>query len=288
MFDDTFRVCFADTPFGVALHQRIRYQVYRIDKGHTFPGDKGDEGSAFSAERETDAWDERSAHFIVQNKNSGQWVAATRLVLPRREGKLPVDALAAFERDKLENPNLPAGEISRFCIIGNRSMVADAEWRDSHADSLAAWGIGPVGKHQQFAVTLGMMRATGIFALKRGIDHCVLMITDPFARLLRTLGVTLQQVGPPTEYLGMRTTYLVDMREAVSSMAKRSSEVRTLFRRAKHAYVRISSVMAENAVDTVSEYAPDHSLFNETIFRETVLLPADGDSDLQGSGPKAR
>jgi hypothetical protein len=33
-------------------------------------------------------------------------------------------------------------------------------------------------------------------------------------------------------------------------------------------------------VDTVSEFSPDHSLFNETIFRETVLLPAEDDLNL--------
>ena len=71
MFDETFRVCFADTPFGVVLHQRIRYQVFCLDKGFEDP-------EAFSAAQETDAWDDQSAHFIVQNKNTRQWVAATR------------------------------------------------------------------------------------------------------------------------------------------------------------------------------------------------------------------
>ena len=77
MFDDTFRVCFADTPFGVVLHQRIRYQVFCLDKWFEDP-------EAFSAAQETDAWDDQSAHFIVQNKDTRQWVAATRLVLPKR------------------------------------------------------------------------------------------------------------------------------------------------------------------------------------------------------------
>jgi hypothetical protein len=53
-----------------------------------------------------------------------------------------------------------------------------------------------------------------------------------------------------------------------------------MLRRSKHAYVRISSVAGKDLVDTVSEFSPDHSLFNETIFRETVLLPAEDDLDL--------
>jgi N-acyl amino acid synthase of PEP-CTERM/exosortase system len=286
MFDETFRVCFADTQFGVALHQRIRFQVYRLDKEYTFPGKDGDYRGIFSAEKETDAWDHRSAHFIVQNRQTQQWVAATRLVLPGKDNRLPVDAISGLDRSLLPDPEMQLGEISRFCVIGNRSKGVLEPNSLPEEDSLESWGIGPVGKHQQFEVTLGMMRAVGIFALKRNMGNCVLMVTDAFARVLRTLGVTLIQVGPPTEYLGMRTTYLVDMRDAVKSMARKSSQVSAMFKRARHAYVRISRVAAEDMVDTVSEFSPDHSLFNETIFHETILQPADNDSELERSRKK--
>jgi len=274
MFDETFRVCFADTPFGVVLHQRIRYQVFCLDKGFEDP-------DAFSAAQETDAWDDQAAHFIVQNKNTRQWVAATRLVVPKPGRPLPVDSLNAFARDKLDDPETRVGEISRFCIIGNRSRIEPNSQLEPDPNSLEAWGIGAIGKKQQFEVTLGMIRAAGIYALKRDIDYCIMLITDAFARMLRKLGVTLVQAGPVIEHRGMRTAYLVDMRKSVVSMAKKSSGVRDLFRRSKHAYVRISSVALDDTIDCVSEYTPDHSLFNETIFRETVLLPAEKDSDLR-------
>lgn len=275
MFDETFRVCFADTPFGVALHQRIRYQIFCLDKGFEDPG-------AFSTSQETDAWDDRAAHFIVQNKNTRQWVAATRLVLPKRGLALPADALGALDRRLLDAPGTPVGEISRFCVIGNRSRVDVSPGTEPEPNSLAAWGIGAIGRNQQFEVTLGMIRALGIYALKRDIN-CIMLITDAFARMLRTLGVILRQVGPAVEHRGTRTPYFVEMRESVISMGKKSSAARNLFRRSKHAYVRISSVAMDETVDCVSEYAPDHSLFNETIFRDTVLRPAEDDSDLRSN-----
>ena len=130
MFDEDFRVCFADTPFGVALHQRIRYQVFCLDKGFEDP-------SAFSTSRETDAWDDHSAHFIVQNKKSQQWVAATRLVLPKPGSPLPVDTLGAFERDRLEDPGLQVAEISRFCFCCSltQSRIAPAHPSSTMAGS---------------------------------------------------------------------------------------------------------------------------------------------------------
>jgi len=274
MFDENFRVCFADTPFGVALHQRIRYQVFCIDRGFEDP-------NAFSTAQETDAWDDQSAHFIVQNKETQQWVAATRIVLPRPEKPLPVDSLGVFDRGRLDAPHCRIAEISRFCIIRNRAPAQANIGMHPEPNSLEDWGIGPVGKAQQFEVTLGMIRTFIVFLLKRDIVYSVMLVTEAFARLLRKLGFVLTQVGPAIEHRGMRTAYLIDMRETAMSMAKKSSAVRGLFRHSNHAYMRISNVAANNTVDYVSEYAPDHSLFNETVFRETVLLPADKDSDLQ-------
>jgi N-acyl amino acid synthase of PEP-CTERM/exosortase system len=273
MFDETFRVCFADTPFGVALHQRIRYRVFCLDKGFEDP-------CAFSSARETDAWDDQSAHFIVQDKTTRQWVAATRMVLPKGGRPLPVDNLGAFDRDGFGQVDRPVAEISRFCIVRNRPQRSIGTEGLSEANSLQLWGIGAIGKSRQFEITLGMMRAQIIFALKRGIDACVMLITDPFARLLRRLGLRFTQVGPPVQHRGTRTAYLVDMRESALSMSQESSVVRGMLRRSKHAYVRISSVAGKDLVDTVSEFSPDHSLFNETMFRETVLLPAEDDLDL--------
>lgn len=274
MFDENFRVCFADTPFGVALHQRIRYQVFCLEKGFEDPG-------AFSTAQETDAWDDQSAHFIVQNKKTQQWVAATRIVLPKRGRPLPVDSLGAFDRRCLHDPHARVSEISRFCIIRNRGHAEIDVSVPPEPNSLAAWGIGSIGKAQQFEVTIGMIRTLVIFVLKRKLTYCVFLVTDAFARLLRKLGLNLKQVGPATAHRGMRTAYIIDMRETAMLMSKRSSMVRDLYKRSKHAYVRISSVSMDDTIDYVSEFAPDHSLFNESIFRETVLLPAEEDSDLR-------
>ncbi len=280
MFDENFRVCFADTPFGVSLHQRIRYQVFCLDKGFEDPG-------AFSAEQETDAWDDQSAHFIVQNRTTRQWVAATRLVLPRKEKPLPVDTLGiAMDSDKVSRGRW-VGEISRFCIISGRSAVAGEDGTQGVSqmrpapDSLEEWGIGSVRQREQFEVTLGMVRAVVIFALKRNMSHCYVLITDAFARLLRKLGVILEQIGPAIEHRGMRTPYVIELRKSVLSMSSKSTAARQLFKRSRRAYVRISSVADQDGVDTVSEFSPDHSLFNETLFRETVLLPAEEDSALK-------
>lgn len=258
----------------MALHQRIRYQVFCLDRGFEDP-------EAFSTARETDAWDDRSAHFIVQSKKTQQWVAATRLVLPKPGYPLPIDSLGAFDREKLKDPSMPVAEISRFCIIRNRDPATLDTAVQPAPNSLEAWGIGPIGNSQQFEVTIGMIRTMVIFTLKRKLTYCVFLVTDAFARLLRKLGLNLTQVGPPIEHRGSRTAYVIDMRETALAMSQKSSAVRGMYKRSRHAYLRISSIASNDAIDCVSEYAPDHSLFNESVFHETVLVPAEDDSDLR-------
>lgn len=70
------------------------------------------------------------------------------------------------------------------------------------------------------------------------------------------------------------------MRETAMLMAKRSPAVRDMYRRCKHAYVHILSVVVDDAIDSVSEFSPDHSKFDETVFRESVLVPAEENSGL--------
>ncbi|HHI75653.1 MAG TPA: PEP-CTERM/exosortase system-associated acyltransferase [Gammaproteobacteria bacterium] len=265
MFDDKFRVCFADTPHGLELHQRIRYQVFCLEKGFEDP-------AAFSRERETDAWDDQAAHFVVQDKRSGQWVAATRVVLPHPSRKLPVETLQSIEPPIELPPDARVGEISRFCII-NAKEIEVAPVSVAVQDELARWDIGSVASRERFEVILGMLRAVAIFSLKRDIDYCYMLITPPFVRLLRKLGVVLHQAGAPVEYRGKRSPYMADMRESIQNMIGRSREVKKLFARARLSYVRISKVVQDPEVELVSEFSPEHSLFNETLFRETVLQP---------------
>ena len=132
MFDENFRVCFADTPFGVALHQRIRYQVFCLDKGFEDP-------SAFSTAQETDTWDDQSAHFIVQNKKTLQWVAATLDCPAETWATLPVDSLGAFDRHRLDPPLSRVGDFA-LCIIPNKALVEADAMAVPEPNSLQAWG----------------------------------------------------------------------------------------------------------------------------------------------------
>ncbi|MCB1774227.1 MAG: PEP-CTERM/exosortase system-associated acyltransferase [Gammaproteobacteria bacterium] len=262
MFDEKFRVCYADTSAGVALHQRIRYQVFCRDKGFEDP-------DAFPRAEEADAFDDQSVHFVVQDKRTGRWVAATRLVLPKRNRLLPVDALSAFDRRRVPEPTAQIGEVSRFCVMNSLPSATEL------ATNLADWPartsleLGNVVSSERLEVILGMLRATSIFALKRRMEWFVVFINHAFARILRGLGIVMRQVGPVVEHRGLRTAYLINARESILSVSQKSTNMREFFRRSRLAYVRISLVADNPHVECVSEFATGHALFEESIFRES-------------------
>jgi N-acyl amino acid synthase of PEP-CTERM/exosortase system len=109
-------------------------------------------------------------------------------------------------------------------------------------------GLGQVPRAKEFEVLLGMLRAIRVYGRERGIQHCYLLVTDSFARLLRRLGVVLYQVGRAVDHRGYRTPYLVRLEESAASMCGRSPVVRGLFARDALGY-RSSGEIDEDTID---------------------------------------
>jgi N-acyl amino acid synthase of PEP-CTERM/exosortase system len=157
-----------------------------------------------------------------------------RLVLPRAVD-FPIERLGCLwpgAADRLRRRR--CGEISRICVIRS-----PASWM--YQNPLAP-GLGHVPKGREFEVLLGMLRAIWAHGLGRGIEHCYLIVTEPFARLLRRFGVALRPVGDPFAHRGTRTPYVVDLRESGRLMCRRSPAVHALFARETLAWRRGSAI----------------------------------------------
>ncbi|TVR65295.1 MAG: hypothetical protein EA420_03515 [Candidatus Competibacteraceae bacterium] len=93
-----------------------------------------------------------------------------------------------------------------------------------------------------------------IYGLHRRIDHCYLLVTQAFARLLNRLGVVLHQVGTATDHRGLRTPYLVNLQESGESLCQRSALTGALFARPELAYQPYSAL--GGAVSSPFHHAP--------------------------------
>ncbi len=221
LFDDSYEVILADTEASRAIHRKVRYQVYCMERGFENPAD-------FPTGEEHDHWDAHAAQFVVRQRDSGAWVAAMRLVLPYA-ASFPLETLHCLtpgHADHIQRRRL--GEISRICIIRSPNPHHDNPYLDP--------GFGHVAPDRESEVMLGMLRAITVCGLERGIEHCYLLVTNAFARLLRRIGVLLHSVGVATEHRGLRAPYLIELRESATSSCNQSTAIHALFARAIHAY----------------------------------------------------
>jgi N-acyl amino acid synthase of PEP-CTERM/exosortase system len=244
MFDSNYEVILADTEASRAIHRKIRYHVYCLERQFENP-------AAFPTGEEFDDWDAYAAQFIVRERNSGKWVAAMRLVLPEA-GQFPVEALRCLTPESTNGLHRrELAEISRICVIHspapyeiNRRLNQD---------------FGSIARNGEPEILLGLLRTIFVYGLKHGIEHSYLLVTDALARLLRRIGVVLHSAGTSTNHRGLRTPYWVGLRESATSMSAKSDVIRHLFARKALAYQPFSAIddAMEEAVATMPpRYVP--------------------------------
>jgi len=259
MFDSHYETILADTEDGRALHRKIRYHVYCLERRFEDP-------AVFPNGEEYDVWDIHAAHFMVRHRATATWVAAARLVLPETF-QFPVETLHCLAPEPAQRPpRCERAEISRICIINT-----PAPWRiNAHLD----YGFGHVGRSSESGILLGIFRALMIYSLRRDIEHCYLLVSHAFARLLKRLGFILHTVGEEIEHRGSRIPYQIRLRETAKSLIAQSTQFRAMFNQRDLAYQSFSTLDSADHEDF--KLMPSRfgsPLTRETTRRSEISLP---------------
>lgn len=231
MFDKYFEIFLADNEAGRNIHYRLRYQVYCIETGYENP-------FAYPDRHEKDVYDARSAHFIVRSRTTGDWIAAMRLVVAPPD-ELPHRKVATIDNQSLNNFMMKAtGEISGLCTEISRLCVVSQYRRRAHEKHIpyqVPWDpaqdpsslhmSSPTDRRRAPWLKLGLIRAARDFSEEHDIRYWFFLIADPLARILESLGVGLQLIGPPINYRGLRRPYLRDLMWGYGDIPIKSQEL---------------------------------------------------------------
>lgn len=216
MVDNQFEVFLADDAWGRRIHYQLRYRVFCLETGYEDP-------SRYPDGEEQDAWDEHAAHFLVRQKDSGDWVAAMRLVLPHAPG-LPIEHRTRIDAGQRRAPERCA-EISRLCMVGHYRRRLQGRVRLCPAPSTAADGSGPAmpaefKKQQRTAEILqSLLNAAVAISVERGVAYWYMLTTRSLAKILGyVLPMDMQPAGPPCMHRGERHPYLVDVGQVVQGL----------------------------------------------------------------------
>lgn len=228
MFDSHFEVVLADSDLARSIHYHIRYKVYCLETGF-------ENADQFPDGEEKDEFDDRSVHFMVRTKRTGEWIAAMRLVLPE-SGPLPVERHTRIYPVFQQRTSLGRiAEVSRLSMVENyRRRRQDKRFPCEYENDGGKQEETPSGsreRRKEPEILIGLLRALFVYCLEHDIDYLLFLTTPALSRLLTRLNLQLEAVGPPIQHRGLRCPYLLDAEEAYFSLPHTSPDIATMFQR---------------------------------------------------------
>jgi N-acyl amino acid synthase of PEP-CTERM/exosortase system len=233
LFDDQFEVVLADDEFSRSIHYQIRYQVYCLEEGFE---DRG----RFSDEEEKDQWDDHSVHFLVRARQSGEWVAAMRMVIPETGG-LPIEQVCDIDPIVMSSfPEKQIVEISRMCIVDShrRKQLANVPGRLQAVPETKGAGE----RVHKSIIMKGLLRAAATYSEDHDIPFWYFLTTPALARIINRLNVQLVKVGSAYEHRGTRYPFLANIRQAVEQAKKGCPDMAATLYSTAEAYTRFSEL----------------------------------------------
>jgi putative PEP-CTERM/exosortase system-associated acyltransferase len=232
MYNDYFEVFLADSPTGKEIHYRVRYQVYCLETGYESP-------ISYPGKKESDRFDESSVHFIVRARATGTWIAAMRLVIGSLD-QLPISQFATVDPGLLlQNTGAKSlsdfglcAEVSRLCVISQyrrraheRNVPHQVPWNpDDDSDEVA-------NQERRKApwLMLALLNSARVYSEEKNIPYWFFLAASSLARIIKGLGIKLDQTGPPCEHRGTRYPFVTNTSEHFDQVGMKYPElVKTL------------------------------------------------------------
>jgi N-acyl amino acid synthase of PEP-CTERM/exosortase system len=201
---------------------RIRHTVYCEELGYEPIRANG---------LESDAYDARSAHALLQSVSNGEFVGCVRIVLADPQSPqtpLPFEALCgpSIDRGVVDLSGIDrrkVGEVSRLAVISRYRRRKSEQQAPSNVDES---DFGTPDRPRFPYISAGLYLAMMAQARRHGIETLFMLTERRLARQLTRLGVNLKTIGPPVEHRGQRYPSMMSVQETINGF---SFFVRPLF-----------------------------------------------------------
>lgn len=226
-FQEFFELVPASTEELKQAVYKLRYQVYCLETGFENP-------HHYPNGIEKDEYDDHSAHYLIRHKLSGSYAATTRLVLPNREHSnvpLPIEVHCQINHHERmgQIPKQDIAEVSRFCVS------KDFKKRRGEAGTIT--GISENGEdyfsndeRRVFPhITLALIACLIKMSREYGISHWYAVMEPALLRFLKRLGIYFTEIGPLTEYHGLRQPCIAKVEDILSGAYEKNKQVWEMF-----------------------------------------------------------
>ncbi len=222
-FGEYFAVILAESPRLQQEVFRLRYQVYCREMHFL-------DACGFPAEAETDSYDRRSVHILLQHRPSGDYVGTARLVLADildPEQAFPIEQCATFDPGFGGVPvslRRHTAEISRLAILGQFPHHDNGHVR--RYDLAMREDKSFPSRYRRFpnpvlALVVGIVQAS----IAKNITHWYAIMDPSLHRLLSHFHLQLQPIGPIFDHHGPRRPHFDSIKNVMDSAYHRRRNV---------------------------------------------------------------
>ncbi len=217
-FAKYFRVVWAATPELIDEAYRIRYSVYAEELAW-------ESRAEFQNCRESDAFDGRAAHCLLEHRPTKKYIGCVRLVTSDRHDpsspfpfELALQAAGA-EVDLFGDADMRkvCGEISRIAVV---SQYRHRRGEKTQPHTEIGWSPVPDRLERRGFPNIGMglYLAAAALGLIRGMDRVYAIMEPKLVRRLRSYGMQFEQIGPAFEHHGERIPFQLEREGFVPSL----------------------------------------------------------------------
>ncbi|CAG1020648.1 hypothetical protein DOJK_00491 [Patescibacteria group bacterium] len=217
-FDYYFEMILADSEELKQEVYKLRHQVYCQEKHFITPRADG---------LEYDQYDERASHYLIKYRQTEEYMATTRLILPdktRPDILFPIEEYCQIDNDALLKTinRQHLAELSRFCIS------KDFRRRENERDQLITNVVNENRKEYNSPnLTLALLACAMRISVTHDIHYWYALMEPSLKRIFATLGVNFIQLGAITEsphYHGERAPYVIKLTDLLHDVTAKNSD----------------------------------------------------------------
>lgn len=200
-FSKVFAPSVARSPKHKALSYALRYSVFSEEMGY-------ENQNAFLLEK--DKFDEYALHCILEHRATNKVAGTIRLVSPQSEEQLL--PMQLFYKEEYFSEALTPYDFRSELMVEVSRLAVPIEFRrantkDTFRKQFAENKLTKYDKDCFPFIAIGLYFMAISVALSNNIRHAFMMVEPRLARSLKFIGLSLVQIGPVSEYFGVRAPY---------------------------------------------------------------------------------
>lgn len=203
---------------------QLRYQVYCIEKGFENP-------AAYAENLEYDEYDAHSSHYLIRHRETGDYMATTRLILPVPHQLLPTEHYSQPHQLKrlqgMSHDN--SAELSRCCVAKHfRRRKNERHLLVTNDVDELRFSRRAIGSAAH--ITLALLTCAIRMSNQNNVEYWYALLQPELKQVFSTLGVHFIDIGARVNYHGNSVPCAINVQTLLRTAAEKNTDYGLMLR----------------------------------------------------------